>query len=325
MDKARVIPGSIRRCQSGMALLVVLWVITLMVLLVLVFSNAVQIAVRTATYRKEAAQAHAFACGGVQAAILEIAYPPSQDQPPSQFWAWHSGEREGRIPFDGGWADLQIVNEAGRLDLNAASVDEFTRLFEESGLTASKAQQIAEALVAWRSPSSGPGQKAAPVRGGEHAPFETVEEALNVPGISRGIFFGRAEVDAQEKVRTEPGVGSDWTVRSKSPQVNINYASEAVLRSVPGVTGVLAQAIIQQRREKPFKTVVEIDDRTAQTVPDKALPYLTTAEAKTYTVISTGVIKGSPLRRTVGAVFQLVTQEGQPYRVVAWYDDYEAD
>lgn len=315
--------NSLRQRQSGMALLVVLWVITLLVLLVIVFSNAVQVAVRAATYRKEAAQAYAFACGGVQTAIFGIAYPLPEDQPPSQFWTWRHGQREGRIPFHGGWADLQIVNESGRLDLNSASPIELARLFKERGLDENKAAEMAKALVQWRSPSPDQERGAAPVNGGEHAPFETVEEALHVPGMSRGIFFGRAEVNSEGQVHAERGVGGDWTVRSKSAQVNINYASEAVLLSVPGVSEPLARAIIQQRRLEPFKTVVQVDDRTPFTVPDESLPYLTTAESRTFAVISTGVIKGSLLRRTVGAVFQLMTQGDRPYQIVAWYDDYD--
>ena len=310
-----------RERQSGVALLVVLWVVTLMVLLVLVFSNAVQVAVRTATYRKDAAQAHSLACGGVQAAILEIAYPPSENQKPSPIWTWRRGQREGVVRFQGGQAELEVVGESGKLDLNVATGQQLARLLEVHGLAAAGAQRMAKAIVDWRSPSPNDAQSGTPARGGEHAPFGFVEEVLNVPGLSRGIFYGRAEVNRQGKVQTQSGVGPDLTVRSRSSQLNINYASEAALRSVPGITESLAQAIVQERKQEPFKTVVEIGDRTGESLPDEALPFLTTSEAATYTIVSTGGIEGSPVRRTVEAVVQVEPQGALRYRIVAWYDD----
>lgn len=308
--------------QSGMALLVVLWTVSLMVLLVLVFSNAVQVEVRTETYRKEAAQAHAFACGGVQAAILEIAYPSSADQRPSPIWAWRHGEREGRVPFSGGEAELQVVNESGMLDVNAATQEQLERLLEVRGLAHARAQETAKAIVDWRSPSTGDSQNSTPLKGGEHKPFSSVEDLLNVPGMSRDVFFGGAEADEGGKVRVEFGAGRDLTVRSRLTQLNVNYASEEALRSVPGITESLARAIVRARKQEPFKTVIEIGDRTGEALPDEALPFLTTFEATTYTIISTGRVVDSSVRRTVEAVVQVAPQGAARHRIVAWYDDY---
>jgi general secretion pathway protein K len=311
-----------RERQSGMALLVVLWVVALMVLLVLVFSNAVQIEVRTATYRKDAAQAYSLACGGVQAAILEIAYPPSENQRPSPIWSWRRGQREGMLPFKGGQAAIQVVNESGKLDLNYATRGQLARLLEAHGLAQDKAYQLAKALVDWRSPPPANAQDVAPVGGGQYAPYESAEEALNVPGMSRALFYGSAEVDAQGKIRTRFGIGDDLTVRSRLSQLNVNYASEAALMSVPGITKNLAQAIVRARRLEPFKTVAEISDRTGESLPDEAAPLLTTSEISTYAITSTGIIEGSPVRRTIAAVVQATAQGALRYRVVSWYDDY---
>jgi len=311
-----------RERQLGMALLVVLWVVALMVLLVLVFSNTVQVSVRTATYRKEAAQAHSLAWGGVQAAVLEIAYPPSEGQKPSPLWAWQHGQRAGVVPFQDGQAELQVVNESGKVDLNFASQTQLLRLFAACDLAPARAERMAQALVDWRTLPPADAQNGPPPGGGEHAPFESVEEVTNVPGISRDVFFGRADVDARGGVRTEFGAARDLTVRSKMAQININYASEAALESVPGITGSFAQAIVRARSQEPFKTVVEIGDRTGESVPDEALSFLTTAESNTYTIVSTGVIKDSPVRRTVEAVIQLAPLGALRYRIVAWYDDY---
>ncbi len=322
-SRISLVASPFRERQSGVALLVVLWVVTLMVMLVLVFSNAVQVEVRTATYRKDAAQAHALASGGVEAAILELAYSPSENQKPSPFWTWRLGQREGVVHFKGGQAELEVIGESGKVDLNLATSQQLARLLEVHGSAPAEAQQMAKSIEDWRSPSPNDAQDkdSAPAKGAKHAPFEFVEEALNVPGMNRGIFYGRAEVNTQGKVETESGVGRDLTVRSRSPQLNINYASEAALRSVPGITESLAQAIVRARKQEPFKTVVEIGDRTGESLPDEAVPFLTTSEAATYTIVSTGGIEGSPVRRTVEAVVLVEPQGALRYRIVAWYDD----
>jgi type II secretory pathway component PulK len=310
--------------EAGMALLVVLWTVALLVLLVMSLSNSLQVEVRTATYRKEAAQSYAYACGGVETAIYEIAYPSAGDQKPSVVWTWRKGARDGVVQFPRGRAMLQIVGENGKINLNSASEDQLARLFELHGMAGSQAAGLAKQIVDWRRPPENDVQqvsesvaKGAP----RHAPFQSSEELLRVAGMSRGLFYGTAEVDEQEGLRAMPGVGRTLTVRSGVAQLNINYASETALRCVPGIDADLALAIVQERRKAPFKTVAEVGDRISLLLPDEALPYLTTTEPDTYTIISAGEIEGSPVRRTVAAVIQLAPEGGLRYRVLNWYAD----
>jgi type II secretory pathway component PulK len=314
--------------QAGMALLVVLWTVALMVLLVISLSNSVQVEVRSATYRKEATQAYAIACGGVQAAIYEIAYPPVGDQTPSPIWSWQKGQRQGVVPFKGGRAVLEIVGDSGKVDLNSASKDQLSRLFEVQGMRSAEAEGLANEIVAWRTPPKSDVQDAADSKNQDtarHAPFGYWEEVLRVPGMSRALFFGTAEVDDQGKVRPRPGVGNVLTVQAHQAQINVNYASELALRSVPGIDSDLARAIIQERKRAPFKTVTEISDRIPLLLPDQSLPYLTTSETSTYSIISTGEVEGSRVRRTVEAVVQLAPENVLRYRIINWYDDHWND
>ncbi|MBZ5563674.1 MAG: general secretion pathway protein GspK [Acidobacteriia bacterium] len=318
--------------EGGVALLAVLWALTLLSLVALALSSSVQDEVRTATYRKEAAQAYALACGGVDTAIMAVVFPQpdNPDKPP--FWTWKPGQREGIVPFPGGRARLLIEGESGKLDLNAASRVQLIRRFEMRGLAAVRAEDLAAAILHWRAPEQDDDPDAQALdeyyqRVGiqpRHDRFRSVEEVLNVRGMSREIFYGTVEVTRQGKVLAIYGVGQDLTVMSGSSQVNVNYASEYVLRSVPEITADLASSIIQERRTAPFSSVVQIGDRTAALLPDEALPYLTTGEGNTYRITSTGEIAGSVVHRTVEAFIQLDSQVGSRYRLVAWYDDVSA-
>jgi type II secretory pathway component PulK len=143
--------------------------------------------------------------------------------------------------------------------------------------------------------------------------------------MSREIFFGTVEVSREGVVRPQRGLGQDLTVATSLTQVNVNYASEFVLRSLPEMSPELARAIIQERARAPFKSLEDIGRRTALSLPDEALPFLATGEGKTYSIVSVGELAGSRVQRAVRAVVQIDPQGIPRHRVVAWYDDYSSD
>lgn len=318
-----------RVAEAGIALIVVMWAITFLVLVALVFSNSVQIETREAIYHKEAAQASALARGGIEAAILEVAYTPAGEPQGSQLWTWKNGQREGTLRFQAGNAKVWIVDESGKLDLNFASREQLSRLFEARGLESIAAARLAAAVVHWRGflPADDPEAKALDdyynLAGypPTHAPFTSVEQVLLVRGMTRELFYGTVEVTERGAIRPKYGAGLDLTIFSRLAQVNVNYASEPVLLSVPGVTLDLADAIVEERSHGPFRSVGDMSDRLALALPDESLPFLTTAESKTYSLISEGELEGSRVRRRVRAVVQVAPQGTAQHRILAWYDD----
>ncbi len=314
--------------DAGVVLLAVMSAITVMLLVALAFSGSVQIETRTAIYRKEATQAYALAAGGVQSAILEIAYPPAEDQKDKPR-LWKRGQRLVRVPFEQGVALVEIVNETGKLDLNIAERKQLARLFEARGLRTAQADDLATAVEHWRSPAGSDDEgfrvlddyyRDAGYRPA-HGSFTSVEEVLHVRGMSRDIFYGTAEYSRQDGIRYQYGVGQDLTIYSKSAPLNVNYASEAVLLSVPGVTEDLAESIVQERRKKPFESLEEMAERLSTSVPDTALSFLSCDEGKTYSIVSVGAVNGSRVRRTIKAVVQVTPEGVALHRIIAWYDD----
>jgi len=319
--------------EDGIALLSVLWAVVLLGLVSLMLTNSVQTEIRTATYRKEAAQAYFIACGGVEAAILGIVYPPpaNSDNPP--YWAWKPGQRTGIVPFEGGRARLEIVNESGKLDLNAASRRQLIRFFEAGGVEPGVPPQLAAAILHWRAPAPPDDSEAGTLDDyyrtqgvrPRHGPFKSVEEVLNVRGMSREIFFGTVEVSREGVVRQKRGLGQDLRAASGSTPVNVNYASEYVLRSIPGISRELARAIVRERAHAPFLSAQDLASRLAVSLPDESLPYLATGEGQAYSIVSVGELSGSRVQRTVRALVQIDPQSAPRHRVVAWYDDYAGD
>jgi hypothetical protein len=318
------------RAEAGVALLAVMSAVTVLILVALAFSGSVQIETRTTIYRKEATQAYALAAGGVQAAILEIAYPPAGDQQDKPR-LWKKGQRLVQVPCDHGRALVEIVNETGKLDLNIAGREQLARFFAARGLKPADATQLAAAINHWRNPAGSDDQESKALEDyyldagyrPAHNRFGSVEEVLRVRGMSRDIFYGTAEFSREEGIQYKYGVGRDMTIYLKSSQVNVNYASEAVLLSVDGVDEELAEPIVRERSNKPFKSLEEMAQRLSTSLPEKALPFLTTDEVGIYSIVSVGEVNGSRVRRTVKAVVQVAPQpQGAAlHRIIAWYDD----
>ncbi|HYA47949.1 MAG TPA: DUF655 domain-containing protein [archaeon] len=317
-----------RSRTAGVALLAVMSAVSVMLMVALAFSGSVQIETRSAIYRKEATQAYALALGGVQAAILEIAYPPAEDQKDKPR-LWERGQRLMRVPYAHGAALVEVVNETGKLDLNVADRKQLARLFEARGLEREQAEHLATAIDHWRTP---PGSDDEEFKALDdyyrdagyrpaHGQFASAEELLRVRGMSRDIFYGTAEYSRENGIHYEYGVSQDLTTFSKSVQVNVNYASEAVLLSVPGVAEDLARRLVEERRQRPFESLDDITKRLALSVPDEAVPFLRFNDGKTYTIISVGTLNGSRVHRTVKALVQAQPQGSALHRIIAWYDD----
>jgi len=319
-----------RRREGGVALLAVMCTVTVLILVALTFSNSVQIETRTVLFRKEAAQAHAMAVGGVEAAILEIAYPPGMDQR-TEPRLWGEGRRGMTVPYQGGQAVVEIVDESGKIGLNAAGQEQLLRLFEARDLDPDAASHLASAILHWRGPavsSSEQGRDEASLEdyyrgagyGAAHAPFTSLEQVLSVRGMAREIFYGTAEFD-QGRISRRYGVGRDLTVYSPSPAVNINYASQAVLLSVPGMTPALVEQIIRERDIEPFKSADDLAQRLASPLPPRTLPFLDTASSRFYSILATGELTNSRVQRSVKAVVQIAPDGQARHRLIGWYDD----
>ena len=329
--ESRILNPSVRtgRGDAGVALLAVMSAVTVLILVALAFSGSVQIETRTAIYRKQATQAYALAAGGVQAAILEIAYPPPNEQQDKPR-LWIKGQSLVRVPYEQGAALVEIVNETGKLDLNVAGREQLARLFAARGLEAAEAAQLAAAINHWRSPAGSDDQESKALEDyyrdagyrPAHERFGSVEEVLRIRGMSRDIFYGTAEFSREEGIQYKYGVGHDLTIYSGSTQVNVNYASEAALLSVPGVDEDLAGPIVQERSNKPFKSLEDMAHRLAVSLPDKAVPFLTIDEVEIYSIVSVGEVNGSRVRRTIKAVVQVAPEGAALHRIIAWYDDF---
>jgi len=225
------------RAQSGIALIIVLWITIMLTVIAGGFAFAMRSEAMSARNALSLAQARAAANGAVERMAFELARPryPTAWLADGQPHAWRDG-------------DVQIVasavDESAKIDLNSAPDTLLKGLIEKVGGADPEATaRIVDAIQDWRDADdvrrpngaedadykmAGLQQKPA------NMPFETVSELARVLGMTPAIY---ARV-----------VGS-VTVNSRQPGINATTASRDVLLALPNATPEAVDAYLKQRAE----------------------------------------------------------------------------
>ena len=285
-----------RRRQRGFALLLVIWVISL--LAVLATSLLTDTRTQTLLVRNslESARAGALAEAGVSLAINGLLDPNSQSR-------WPADGRERDISYDGGTIRVVITDENGKIDLNLASLEVLAGLFASRGLEPDLRASLLAEIDRRRSEAS---RSALPLLSGRqllpaNAPtpkaFNSVQELGSLPGLSRATFD-----------RVLPFL----TVYSQSGFVNPLTAPREVLEAIPGIDPPEVEALLAAQATPPGAA-----GGTAPTIPANLTQYLGQTAFSAATITATGVTAGGTtfVRE---AIVEVTNAPTQPYRIVEW-------
>lgn len=273
--------------EQGIALLMVLWILTILTVIVFSFSYMV----RTETYAtmsfKGGIEKKFLAEAGLERGIMELFY--------RQFYRSQTIDLEGReiwktddTPYQGQVGDglytVRITDETAKVDINTVSDVVLKNLFLNLGVQAEEVDTIVDSIMDWKDPDDLHRLHGAesdyymslpnPYKA-KDANFETLEELLLVKGMTPEILYGTNE---------KKGAIDFLTLYSKQRKININSAPKEVLTSIPGITPELADAIIERRKDAEIKNPGEI------VLPQEALNYISTGEGSSlaFTINSLG-------------------------------------
>jgi len=270
-DRRPAHPERLRRrrgARRGIALVLVLWVLTLLT----VMAVGMTAAQRTETALTENLIDDARFAALADAAITYVAFNFST--PPTTEGAGLSGARGGGrgaaaggtgratvvgdeaqaaqwLPdgtprpwdFDGNALSLSVFNEQSRINLNQAPAKVLAALLEALGVEEEAATAIADAIVDWRDEDdltllNGAEDKdyedADRALGAKDAPFVAVEELQQVLGVSRELYQ-----------RLAPEV----TVDTENDQVEQTFASAPVIAALLGIPLEEAQLQVSERND----------------------------------------------------------------------------
>lgn len=222
-----------KRCR-GVALLLVMWLTMLLAAVVGAFALGAQMEKLQGRTLSRGLVAEQAARAGIEYALTRVTEtdPRLEWQPDGRAYDWSFGTADVRIA---------IVDESGKVDLNAADIDLLARLFVVVGVDRRKAAELASAIADWRDadsltqPQGGaedPDYAAAGLPyGAKDAPFDTVAEVEQVLGMTPEIYAR---------------VASLLTVYSGQAQPNPQYAGAEVLQAL----GIDPEPILARRNQR---------------------------------------------------------------------------
>jgi len=290
--------------SDGMALIITLFVVAIMTTLVVEFAYGVYVSTN-ALYNWQSSQrlsyvaksAVRFASQIITENCVQLAYtyPGTIDivrkKPVESF----NGDLVIRIENENIKFNLNtLVFPNGAVNHNA--YDSLVRMLKALGLDPA----IADRIIDWTGPGSGQGRSGIPSPGDKlkHAPFDSVDELLSVPGISGEAY------DKLVPYVTIYGNGV----------ININGAEVPVLMSLSdAVDRDMAERVVQYRGNIPFQDVSDIVKVAGFETAGASLMGLITVKGDVFRVVATAADGG--VRKIVESVLEV--SGGNPV-VIYW-------
>lgn len=329
---------------------VALAIVVILSALLLVYAKEMRTEAMAAGYRLSARQASAVELGAEQWALaqveantpalsgssgstggtgtLDVTQIPAEAVPVGggYFWMVHPDPEQTLTPAYG------LVDESGKLSLNAATADQLILLPDIT-------QEAADSIVAWAATTAATNAPSDAGDAGYYsglpndpytlktAPFETVEELLLVKGVTPAMLYG-ADVnrdgvvdDAEKQAATAANNGTDSWVQqgittSTDPRGLFNYVTCYSTHAVDG-------AVPQGRQ----RTVGLINVNTAPKAVLMCLPGLSESDADAIVAYRVGNASSTQVNDTswlASAVAPTTAQLIQPYITGQSYQ-YSAD
>lgn len=309
MVNVKKLTVNIIRRDTGIALMIVLWVMTLLIVITFAFSVTVRTEVFSTITFKEQLENKYLAEAGMNRALLEIFYRSAyrnnrnnldNAEVYSPDGAFHHGQTgEGHYQF-------AIMDETGKININLltdATAVILNNLLVNLGVEETKADVIVDSILDWKD-----GDDLHRLHGAEddyymglpqpykakNANFDNLEELLLVQGVTRDILYG---------ADGKPGLIKYLTLYSSSAQININTASVDVLKAIPSMTDEMIESIISYREADNTKR----DGSGLQSIFTAAdyariATFVTTADSNVYSIEAIGFKSPAGSRYALRAV-----------------------
>lgn len=178
---SRVSIRQLRPAQSGLVLVIVLWIVALLAVMAGAFAYSMQTETRLAASAVERAQARAVAEAGVIYALVW-----QQDLESRQQWSPNGDERDWS--FAGATLRIRMADASGLINLNTADPELLKALLAAADLDRRDQDRLAMAILEQRNPTALPRPGARSHPGGQPARFMSIEEVQQTPGMAPAIY-----------------------------------------------------------------------------------------------------------------------------------------
>ncbi len=279
--------------QRGIALIMVLWALTILSVIVFSFSLMARTETHSALTFRMAVTNRFLAEAGIERGIVEILFRNANKNQPVVV----EGKEPVRIdgtPYTGtaqkGTYAFRIIDESGKIPLNAltdASSVLLRNLLTQMGYQQEEADTVVDSILDWRDTD-----ELRRLNGAEseyymtlpnpykakNGNFDTIEELMLVKGVTPVMLYG----DGKKK-----GLIDYLTVYSNRNNINVNAAPKEVLMAIPGMTHEKVEYVLAQREGvgiQKMQDMATIIGETFKTVGS----YLATTDSNTFAIDAVG-------------------------------------
>jgi general secretion pathway protein K len=333
------------RDSRGVALVMVLWIITILSVVVMEFSFSMRTEVNITRNYQEQLRLYAAAEGSLQRAVAEVILKQDprfqqlrrnvkEGEGLAEYREWVTDGREYAVAFEGVEGAVRVMGETGKVNINRVSDGMLRKIMTNLGLQAEERDAVVDSILDWRDPDD-----FIRVNGAENeyyqslkepydcknGDFDSVEELMLVRGVTPELFFGKRVKDREgEDVKEEPvGLKDIFSLYALGEQIDINSASIPVLRVVLSLPLEVCRQVIKAREEKGFENFGDLLQRVPTLSPFSAeiqKSILFGGVNPYYTIEAKGRGKGGGAARGIRAVVKVDPREKDGYRIIRWID-----
>ncbi|HEX7023256.1 MAG TPA: hypothetical protein VF187_00440 [Gemmatimonadales bacterium] len=306
----------------------VLWVSAALAAIAFSMASTVRGEVERTGTAVDGLRSYFLAIGGIQRGSIEllwsVLYPNQRPIP--------KGTAVIDYQFPSGVVRVEILPEAGKLDVNFIPRLDLVRLLIALGEPQSQAQQIADAIIEYRGQEGGGGAPGGFSPGGPptfrspHASLQEIEELLLVRGVTPELFYGTYvpadSGDGGTRLIRRGGLADCLSVYGSRDRVDVNTASPAVLMAL-GLSPFAVDAVVKRRMAAPFKPEevgaflgsIGAPGERLRTEGNTIVTFRATAQLR----LPNGQL--SDLKRTVAAQIKYMQKDSKSaFDVLRWYD-----
>jgi general secretion pathway protein K len=347
MTAALQFSARLRRQTTGVAMIVVMWVIMVLSLLIGGFAFRMHVETQVASFSRKELKAEMLARSGIEVAKMQLMLDERGADAGfdalNQAWATNTDLLVEHELGEGKYT-VHIEDEERKLPLNRLPEDLLNRLMEVLGVDPTEGDVIVDSIIDWVDDNDAHRlngaeddyyQSLSPPYRAKNGPFDRVDELLLVRGVTPEIFYGTSASDTNNPAPASASttVGNEGThglrdlvTTFSSGQVNVNTASALVLQTLLGMDDVQISAILQRRDgpdgvpgtedDLPFRQINDFFTQLGQPDPKVLgkLQQFVTVQSKFFRLRSTGEVNG--VKRTIEAVVS--RQAGRAPLVVSW-------
>ena len=306
--------SQVKSPQSGFALVLVLWVLSLLTIMAGSFALTMRRESTIVAGLKDNAGATAAAEAGIAYAELMLLHP-------EQIKRWRADGNIYQVNFGDTQVRLRLLSEAGKIDINKANLALLQGLMIQAPVEESQQAKLIGAIIDWRDQDDLVSIDGAEKKQYEDAglkyhprnkPFQTLEELQMVLGIDEQVYNWLAPIA---------------TVYSGQAQVNLQLASAKVLKLLPNLDAGLIDSYIATRLDTARNDLplpvfpaglvsngLGAGSNAAVTIVSEAILADETSALVTATVLKSG--GGSQVELPDAA--DADGAQSQPYKVLEW-------